>query len=173
MRSLLVRDGSNCDEDSVDTRVWTIELIVPPRDLDAVRAINRDAFPRTQGGDTIARELKKYPLSRVYVIRDSTVTVGFCVAWLIADELHINNFAIGRRWRRRGAARALLAQVLTEAQQAGAQRATLEMRASNGVARHLYEGAGFMVTAVRPAYYSRPVEDALILWRDLESPDTV
>jgi ribosomal protein S18 acetylase RimI-like enzyme len=28
----------------------------------------------------------------------------------------------------------------------------------------LYEGLGFTTTAVRSGYYSRPEEDALILW---------
>jgi ribosomal-protein-alanine N-acetyltransferase len=55
--------------------------------------------------------------------------------------------------------------VLAEAGRLGATRATLEVRASNEDARRLYERAGFSVAAVRPRYYSNPVEDALILWR--------
>ena len=54
----------------------------------------------------------------------------------------------------------------------GARRATLEVRRSNEAARLLYERFGFSVGGVRPAYYSKPVEDALILWReDLPPPD--
>jgi len=40
------------------------------------------------------------------------------------------------------------------------------VRRSNEVARLLYERFGFSVAGVRPAYYSKPVEDALILWRE-------
>jgi len=34
----------------------------------------------------------------------------------------------------------------------------------------LYERLGFYVAATRKHYYSNPVEDALILWRDEQSP---
>jgi [ribosomal protein S18]-alanine N-acetyltransferase len=48
----------------------------------------------------------------------------------------------------------------------GARRATLEVRRSNEAARHLYERFGFSVVGVRHGYYSNPVEDALVLWRE-------
>ena len=150
---------------------WTVELVDPRRDLDQIQAIDRESFLQPWTAAAFARELRKYPLSRIYVIRlDGAAAVGFCVTWMIVDELHINSFAIGRRWRRRGAGRLLLARVLVMAQRLGARRATLEVRTSNVGARRLYEAMGFNVTATRPKYYSRPVEDALILWRDLESP---
>ena len=54
----------------------------------------------------------------------------------------------------------------------GARRATLEVRRSNEPARLLYERFGFSVAGVRTAYYTKPVEDALILWREgLLEPD--
>jgi len=56
--------------------------------------------------------------------------------------------------------------VLTEGLRLGADRATLEVRASNESARKFYEGLGFRGTAVRKHYYTNPVEDALILWRE-------
>ena len=40
------------------------------------------------------------------------------------------------------------------------------LRRSNDAARTLYERFGFTVAGVRPAYYTKPVEDALVLWRD-------
>jgi ribosomal-protein-alanine N-acetyltransferase len=48
----------------------------------------------------------------------------------------------------------------------GAQRASLEVRQSNDAARLLYERFGFVVAGVRRAYYTKPVEDALVLWRE-------
>ncbi len=51
-------------------------------------------------------------------------------------------------------------------------RAWLEIRRSNDIARHLYEGTGFAVVGTRRNYYTDPLEDALILSRDglLETP---
>jgi ribosomal-protein-alanine N-acetyltransferase len=58
--------------------------------------------------------------------------------------------------------------VLTEGRRLGATRATLEVRASNEAARRFYEGLGFRAAAVRKHYYTNPVEDAVILWREPE-----
>jgi len=57
-------------------------------------------------------------------------------------------------------------QLVAEARELGARRATLEVRASNEAARRLYERLGFFVAATRRNYYTKPVEDALVLWRD-------
>ena len=81
------------------------------------------------------------------------------------DELHINNLAVRPSLRRRGVASALLRHILAEGARRGAIRATLEVRRSNEAARVLYERFGFSVSAVRHDYYTHPVEDALVLWR--------
>jgi ribosomal-protein-alanine N-acetyltransferase len=56
--------------------------------------------------------------------------------------------------------------VLDEGARLGARRATLEVRRSNAAARQLYERFGFSVVGIRQDYYSNPVEDALVLWRE-------
>jgi len=84
----------------------------------------------------------------------------------VLDELHINNIAVLPDVRRAGVATALLDHVLTYGAALGARRATLEVRRSNESARLLYERFGFTVAGVRRAYYTKPVEDALVLWRD-------
>ena len=39
------------------------------------------------------------------------------------------------------------------------------MRAGNAAAIHLYEKAGFVSAGIRPGYYEKPAEDALIMWK--------
>jgi ribosomal-protein-alanine N-acetyltransferase len=84
----------------------------------------------------------------------------------VLDELHINNLAVAPEVRRHGVASALLRRTFLEGTRLGAKRATLEVRRSNVAARQLYEGLGFVVAGVRSDYYTTPVEDALVLWRD-------
>ena len=55
---------------------------------------------------------------------------------------------------------------VAEGRRLGARRATLEVRAGNTGARRLYERLGFYTAGTRRNYYTNPVEDALILWRD-------
>ena len=92
--------------------------------------------------------------------------VGFCSFWHLLEELHINNLAVLPAYRRLGVATTLLRRVLEDGASKGASRATLEVRRSNEPARILYERFGFVVAGVRRAYYTNPVEDALVLWRN-------
>ena len=49
---------------------------------------------------------------------------------------------------------------------------TLEVRASNEAALALYRRFGFVPEGVRKGYYSKPIEDALVLWaRDTADAD--
>lgn len=89
--------------------------------------------------------------------------IGFIAARLTADELHINNMAVRERWRKGGLGAMLLGSALKEGKRCGARRAFLEVRASNEPAQALYSKFGFRVTARRPAYYTDPLEDALVM----------
>jgi ribosomal-protein-alanine N-acetyltransferase len=88
---------------------------------------------------------------------------GFIAARLVADELHINNFAVQQEYRRLGVARKLLGTALDEAARMGAQLAFLEVRASNAPAQALYGRCGFRIVGRRPGYYTQPTEDALVM----------
>ena len=112
-------------------------------------------------------ELENIGVSFCFLSRDADRrAVGFCSFWRILDELHINNLAVLPEFRRTGIASALLKFVLGHGAVLGARRATLEMRRSNDNARLLYERFGFSVAGARKDYYSKPVEDALVLWRE-------
>ena len=92
---------------------------------------------------------------------------GYIVARLGADELHINNVAVRKDFRRRGIGRRLLNRILEEGKRSGAVTAYLELRAGNHAALALYQNCGFRVTSRRKKYYSDPVEDALVMIIDL------
>ena len=144
----------------------TIELLTSEEDLDAVVALEADAFTNPWSRETLERELRQSDVTRVYVLRALGKRVAaFCACWLIFDELHINTVAVDPALRRLGLAVQLMEHVLADAAQHGAERATLEVRRSNEPALRLYLRLGFTVEAVRPSYYTSPVEDALILWR--------
>ena len=146
---------------------WTVEPLTSPADVEAILAIEEASFTHPWTRDMYLAELENRGASHLYVARkaDGRI-VGFCACWHILDELHINNLAVTPAERRAGVAAALLTHVLAEGTKLGACRATLEVRQSNEAARQLYEKFGFSLAGVRPAYYTNPVEDALILWRE-------
>jgi ribosomal-protein-alanine N-acetyltransferase len=143
-----------------------IERLSSDEDLDAVAALEADAFTNPWTREMLARELRQSDVARVYVLRAMGKRVAaFCACWLVFDELHVNTVAVDPALRRQGLARRLMVHVLAEAVRDGAQHATLEVRRSNVPALELYRRLGFVLEAVRPGYYTRPEEDALILWR--------
>jgi [ribosomal protein S18]-alanine N-acetyltransferase len=137
------------------------------RDLEAVLAIEHESFTNPWTREMYLSEFEHSRVSHFFVVRDDEGAVaGFCSIWLILDELHINNVAIRPGMRGRGWGAALVAHVLREGARLGARRATLEVRRSNEAARRLYQRLGFELVGTRRNYYSSPVEDALILWRE-------
>ena len=136
-------------------------------DVDAVMALESASFTNPWTRDTLLWELENSDVTRGYVLRDQDRGIlAFCLCWVIFDELHINTLAVAPEFRRQGLATALLTGVFADAVEAGAGKATLEVRASNEAALELYRRLGFQVSARRPGYYSKPDEDALILWRE-------
>jgi len=145
-----------------------IERLAPDADLSPILEIERASFSSPWTLEMFQWELRNSDVSATWVLKvpDGTVA-AFCCAWVVLDELHINNVAVRPGFRHRGFARLLLGHVMDEAVGKGAAKATLEVRRSNISALRLYDGLGFAVRGVRRDYYSNPVEDALILWRSL------
>lgn len=149
---------------------FSIEALAGDRDLDGVLEVEEESFTNPWTRDMYAWELQNKAVCHIYVVRTPAHAVaGFCSFWLVFEEIHINNVALRPALRGQGLGTALMRRVLREARQLGARRATLEVRASNAGARRLYERLGFRHEGTRRNYYTNPVEDALILWADLDA----
>jgi ribosomal-protein-alanine N-acetyltransferase len=144
-----------------------IEPLSSPDEIDAVLAVEQASFTNPWTREMYVAELENRNVSYCYLAKDEDGrVVGFCSYWHVLDELHINNLAVMPQERRAGIGSALLKFVLNQGATLGARRATLEVRRSNEFARLMYERFGFTVAGVRRAYYTKPVEDALVLWRE-------
>jgi ribosomal-protein-alanine N-acetyltransferase len=148
--------------------VW-IDRLEGDADLEGVLFVESESFTNPWTREMYAWELQNRAVCHIYVVRMAgRPVVGFCAFWLVVDEIHINNVAILPELRGRGMGTTLMQHVFAEARRLGARRATLEVRGSNEGARRLYERLGFTVAGRRPSYYTNPVEDAIILWKDLK-----
>ena len=94
--------------------------------------------------------------------------IGYGGYWQVFDEAHITNVAVAESWRRQGVAREILAAMEREYPVRGILYATLEVRVSNQAARALYVQNGFTEAGIRPKYYEKPQEDAVIMWKTIE-----
>lgn len=91
--------------------------------------------------------------------------LGYAGLHVILDEGYIDNVAVERDARRHGVASALL-DVFCRFGAAKLAFLTLEVRASNAPAITLYEKYGFQRAGLRPKYYDKPREDAVIMTRE-------
>ncbi len=100
-----------------------------------------------------------------YVAEVDGEIAGCCGIRNMAGEGEITNVAVAEKFRRRGIGRALMEYMLKEAALLGMESMTLEVRVSNIPAISLYESLGFQGEGVRPGFYEKPREDALIMWK--------
>jgi ribosomal-protein-alanine N-acetyltransferase len=96
---------------------------------------------------------------------DGETPVGFAVAsWLPGDAAaQVENLVVDQGFRRKGIGSALIGAAKDWAANAGASAMRLEVRAANAAALTLYRRLGFCPAGVRRAYYSDPIDDALLL----------
>ena len=93
--------------------------------------------------------------------------LGYIVGFRLRDEFHLADFAVRPGSQRRGYGSSLLDLLCAELVEMSMRAVTLEVRQSNQAAVRLYGRAGFSTVAIRKAYYTQPVEDALVMIKPL------
>jgi ribosomal-protein-alanine N-acetyltransferase len=129
---------------------WTVDSLATSLSLDRMRVLVAESAERGRRNGDAEPEV-----------------LGYVVALVVRPEAEIADLAVAPEARRQGIGRALLAEALTELQAAGARTVYLEVRESNRAARTLYEAYGFEPVGRRRGYYRSPVEDALVLRREI------
>lgn len=136
-------------------------------DLDSILEIEHSSFTTPWSRKAFEGELlNAFALYRCLEF-DGKV-VAYIGLWQVYDEGHITNVAVLPNYRGLGLSKILLTNVFDECIDKGILRLTLEVRESNEVAIKLYENLGFVSTGTRPNYYSKPMENAIIMWKELE-----
>jgi len=152
--------------------------------IPAVMAIERRSFPSPWPESAYRYELRHSAHSQFYVLQlrqgqeDSSTwrdrlwgvlqreekpsILGYVGLRFRNDDAHVSNIAIHPDWRGLGLGEYLLLEAMDKGIRHGARRITLEVRASNEVARQLYRKVGFRRIGVRRDYY-QDGEDAVLM----------
>jgi [ribosomal protein S18]-alanine N-acetyltransferase len=138
-------------------------------DVPAVHEIDLLSFSLPWSERSFSFEVTGNPVSRGWVAEVDKQIAAMLVLWLIVDEAHIATIAVHPDFRRQGIGEKILIHALRAAQDEGARRSFLEVRAGNTAAQSMYRKYGFVVAGVRPRYYKDNNEDALLM--DLERFD--
>ena len=101
-----------------------------------------------------------------YLVAEVDGVVAGCAGYTDScKEGSIDNVVIAEQFRRRGVGIRLLKELISRGEARGMEAFTLEVRVSNTPAIRLYEQCGFTSVGIRPGFYEKPTEDAMIMWR--------
>ena len=139
-------------------------------DVPQVAALEAETFSRPWDEAALLAELEN-PLSRWLVAAEGERVLGYVGAQTAFEDADILNLCVAPGARGRGIGRALMRALETLLAGQGAERLTLEVRASNAPAVGLYTALGYAKVGLRRGYYERPREDALILQKPVQRPE--
>ena len=141
----------------------TIRLM-EEKDLDQVAAIEQKYFSMPWSRKSFSDSLKLSHALYVAAEVDGQIA-GYCGCYQLLEEAEIVNVAVDGPYRGQGIGRKMLTELMRLGLERGAFAYTLEVRVSNMPAIRLDESLGFENLGIRKNFYEKPVEDAMIMWR--------
>ena len=139
-----------------------------PADVPQIAALERLCFSDPWSEGSVAGELEN-ALSLWLVAEEDGTVRGYIGSQSVPPDCDILNLAVAPDARRQGLGQQLLQALLDTLHRRGIERVFLEVRPTNVPARALYAALGFEEIGRRKEYYVNPVEDALILRKELLS----
>jgi len=140
-----------------------MNIVIRPmrkNDIDSVFELEQLCFTDPWSYLHLASEADAEPYKHPFVMEIGDKLVGYVFIWSIADEVHINNFAIHPSFRRKGLGLKLIRFIFDKFKEY--EKYFLEVRKSNKAAIRLYQKNGFDIIFTRIGYY-QDGEDALVM----------
>ena len=143
-------------------RIHPVRMTASAEHLQGAAAVEAACFSQPWSADSLEL-LTKDGIGVGFVCMADGRVAAYGGMMCAVDEGQITNIAVLPEYRCRGMGDALVRALLRYAKDEKLSTVTLEVRASNAAAIHLYRHHGFAEVGRRKAFYSKPTEDALIL----------
>lgn len=135
-----------------------------PEDIGQVAALENQIFSEPWSAQSFLDSLQNK--ANCYLVAEQKdKVIAYCGFWNVAKEGQICNVAVQEQARGQGVAFDMLKQLIKLGDDMGLEAYTLEVRVSNEPAIRLYHHLGFEDSGIRKGFYSKPQEDALIMWK--------
>lgn len=136
------------------------------QDAPALYEIEKQLF--TQPWSEIAfEELLGREYCHYLVAEEDGVLLGCVGMTLLCGEADVDKVMVASDVQNRGICSALFEELFRMGEELQVEAYTLEVRVSNAKAIHVYEKMGFVTEGIRPNFYEKPKEDAMIMWKRL------
>ncbi len=133
-------------------------------DVPEISRLEREAFSMPWSEEDFEGMIRSEN-ARYYVAEKEGAILGGCGLYIVLEEASITNVVIRREARNQGVGTELMRHMMEMCGRDGVKAFTLEVRVSNKAAIHMYEKVGFVSEGIRPGFYEKPVEDAMIMWK--------
>lgn len=133
-------------------------------DVPEISRLEREAFSMPWSEEDFEGMIRSEN-ARYYVAEKEGAILGGCGLYIVLEEASITNVVIRREARNQGVGTELMRHMMEMCGRDGVKAFTLEVRVSNKAAIHMYEKVGFVSEGIRPGFYEKPVEDAIIMWK--------
>jgi ribosomal-protein-alanine N-acetyltransferase len=136
-------------------------------DLTGIQEIEKVSFPSPWSTGTFVTTLCDQRCRNIVICCHGEV-IGYCFAFTMKTMIHLLNLAVHPKHRKKGVAKRLLNEIISDARTGNKAYVFLEVRKSNEQARLLYESMGFSHVSTWPKYYTDTREDADVMVKRLE-----
>lgn len=133
-------------------------------DVPEISRLEREAFSMPWSEEDFEGMIRSEN-ARYYVAEKEGAILGGCGLYIVLEEASITNVVISREARNQGVGTELMRHMMEMCGRDGVKAFTLEVRVSNKAAIHMYEKVGFVSEGIRPGFYEKPAEDAMIMWK--------
>lgn len=130
--------------------------------------IEKTCFSNPWTDEGIRAELKNENARFIVALKDEKV-IGYVGMYNVCACGYIANVAVHPEYRRNGVAKRLLNEIVFLGTNEDMEFISLEVRESNAAAIGLYRNLGFKNVGVRKNFYTKPIEDAIIMTKFLGS----
>ena len=131
----------------------TMILSMSAKDVAAVAAIEKRCFLDAWGEESVLATLSRKDFYGFCAVLDGEI-VGYVCGTILFENAEVLRIAVLDTQRRKGIGAMLLDTFLSSANEQGAERVFLEVRAQNAAAIGLYASRGFENIRVREHYYA-------------------
>lgn len=132
-------------------------------DIDQVYEIEQSLFSMPWSKQDFESSYN-HPQNLYLVVEREGEILGYCGLWAVLEEGQITNVAVKKSYQGQGIGKQLMKALVQEGKERGLTQFTLEVRESNESAKNLYLGMGFQIAGIRPNFYEKPTENAIIMW---------
>lgn len=135
-------------------------------DIPAVARLEAEIFPDPWSERALMDSYRQKQTLLLVAYEDYQL-IGYLIMYYALEDGEIARIAVIPRKRRQGVGARLLLELENLCKIGGITRLLLDVRESNGPAISFYTDYGFVQDGVRRRFYSDPVEDGVLMSRDL------